>query len=105
MVMNAKPFMHSVLWCCTSCGFVLEGGQPHMECAICEAYKDSFINTPAHVEATIRATHGDDLFNSAEARRERLTKLQEGGYLRSYRMKGRFTEAVNRARDASRKYT
>lgn len=103
--MNAKPFMHSVLWCCTSCGFTLEGGQPHMECPICEAYKDSFIDSPAHVEAEIRATHGDDLFNSAEARRERLQKLRDGGYLRTYRIKGRFTEAVNRARDASRRYT
>ncbi len=33
--MNANSYMHSVLWCCTSCGFVLETGQPHMECPIC----------------------------------------------------------------------
>jgi len=92
--MNANPFMHSVLWCCTSCGFVLEGGQPHMECPICEAYKTSFIDTPSHIEAEIRDTYGD-LPNRAEARAERLVKLREGGYLRTFRVKGRFTLAVN----------
>ncbi|MFT6395857.1 MAG: hypothetical protein ACJAYU_000599 [Bradymonadia bacterium] len=101
--MKADTYMHSILWCCTSCGFILEGGQPMMECAICESYKDSFIDSPAHVEAEIRSTHGE-LFNAAAARAERLEKLREGGYLRSYRMKGRFTEAVNAA-DQSRKYT
>lgn len=92
--MNANSFMHSVLWCCTSCGFVLEGGQPHMECPICGAYKTSFIDSPAHVEAEIRETHGD-LPNRAEARAERLQKLRDGGYTRTFRVKGRFTLAVN----------
>ncbi len=95
--MNANPFMHSVLWCCTSCGFLLEGGQPTMECPICEAYKESFIDTPAHVEVAIREAAGDDAFNTADARRARLDALRTGGYLRTYRRKGRFTEAVNRS--------
>jgi hypothetical protein len=65
-----------------------------MECPICEAYKTSFIDTPGHVEAEIRETHGD-LPNRAEARAERLDKLRAGGFLRSFRVKGRFTLAVN----------
>ncbi|MFT4705553.1 MAG: rubredoxin [Bradymonadia bacterium] len=96
--MNANTYMQSVLWCCTSCGFVLEGGQPQMECPICEAYKSSFINAPAHVETMVREATGETLFNSADGRRLRLEKLKEGGHLRSYRLKGRFVEEVNRAK-------
>jgi hypothetical protein len=65
-----------------------------MECAICESYKDAFIDSPAHIESEIRDTHGE-LFNGSLARVERLEKLRTGGYLRSYRVKGRVTEAVN----------
>lgn len=101
--MNAKPYMQSVLWCCTSCGFVLEGRQPHMECPICEAYKSSYIDSPAHIEADLRDEYGE-LSNGAEARKQRLMRLREGGYTRSYRLKGRSTEAVHRP-DASRRYT
>lgn len=92
--MNANSYMHSVLWCCTSCGFVLETGQPHMECPICEAYKTSFIDTPGHIEAAIREQFGD-LPNAAEARSRRLELLREGGYTRRFRLKGRITEAVH----------
>lgn len=100
--MKAETYMHSVLWCCNSCGFLLEGGQPTMECPICEAYKSSFIDSPAHVEAAVRADHGD-LFNGADARAQRLQLLKEGGYLRSFRLKGRSTSAVHDAQ-ASRKH-
>lgn len=101
--MKADSFMHSILWCCSSCGFVLEGGQPTMECPICESYKSSFVDSPAHVEAEIREEFGE-LNNGAEARAARLSKLREGGFLRNYRLKGRFGYAVNHV-DASRKYT
>jgi hypothetical protein len=66
-----------------------------MECPICEAYKESFINSPSHVETTVRSTHKEH-HNTADARKERLKLLREGGYLRSFRLKGRMTEAVNR---------
>lgn len=101
--MKADTFMHSILWCCSSCGFVLEGGQPAMECPICESYKSSFVDSPAHVEAEIRERFGE-LSNGAEARAERLTRLRDGGYLKNFRLKGRFGYAVNAAGD-SRKYT
>ncbi len=94
--MNAATYMHSVLWCCTSCGFVLPGGQPHMECPICEAYKASFIDSPAQIEAELRGQFGEDATNSAEARAARLEALRAGGWLRKFRLKGRFNEAVNR---------
>lgn len=101
--MNAKPYMHSVLWCCTSCGFVLEGRQPHMECPICGAYKSAYIDSPAHIEAELREEFGE-LSNGADARKARLTRLREGGYTRTYRLKGRCTEAVHHP-DESRRYT
>jgi len=101
--MKADSYMHSVLWCCTSCGFVIEGGQPFMECSICEAYKSSFIDTPGHTEAAVREEFGD-LYNSAEARQARLRQLRAGGFLRNFRIKGRVTEAVNHAKE-SRKFS
>jgi hypothetical protein len=101
--MNASSYMHSVLWCCTSCGFVLEGGQPQMECPICESYKECFIDSPAHIEADVRKQFGADQFNSAAARAARLEALRAGGYTRRFRLKGRHNEVVNRVGD-SRKY-
>jgi rubredoxin len=101
--MRAQPFMQSILWVCTSCGFSLEGGQPHMECPICAAYKDSFIDSPGHIEAQVREAHGEHR-NSADARALRLQLLRAGGFTRTYRVKGRYTEVVNRDL-ASRKLT
>jgi hypothetical protein len=92
--MNAGSYMHSICWVCTSCGFLLEGGQPHMECPICESYKDAFIDTPSHVEADIRKQFGDAI-NAAEARKTRLQILTDKGYTRKFRVKGRVTELVN----------
>jgi hypothetical protein len=101
--MNASSYMHSVLWCCTSCGYLLEGGQPQMECPICEAYKEAFIDTPGHVEEQVRTTFADAT-NSAEARARRLELLSNGGYLKKFRVRGRYTWAVHQPAD-SRRYT
>lgn len=98
--MNASTYMQSLLWCCSSCGFVIKGGQPKMECPICEAYKTAFIDIPQHVEAEVRGDFGEDLANSADARNARLAKLREGGHLRGFRVKGRFVEAVHHDRQA-----
>jgi hypothetical protein len=97
--MNAGNYMHSICWVCTSCGFLLESGQPHMECPICESYKECFVNTPAHIEADIR-TRFPDASNSAPARAERLATLRSKGFLKKFRVKGRYTELVNRANDS-----
>lgn len=93
--MKTGTFMQSLLWCCTSCGFMRQGGQPIMECPICEAYKTAFIDTPQHLEAQLRETHGEDATNTADARAQRLELLREGGYLRTNRVRGRMTEAVH----------
>lgn len=74
-----------------------------MECPICEAYKESFIDSPGHVEAAVRAAH-PDAFNSAEARTLRLELLSKGGFLKNFRMRGRYTWAVHQPSD-SRRYT
>lgn len=66
-----------------------------MECQICEAYKESFVNSPAHVEAAVRAKTGEELFNSAEGRKLRLEQLRAGGYLKKFRIRGRFIEPAN----------
>jgi rubredoxin len=101
--MKAGTFMQSLLWCCTSCGFVHKGGQPFMECPICEAYKTAFVDIPQHIEAELIDEFGEDMTNSAEARDARLKMAREGGYLSNVRVKGRMTEAVHDAKD-SRKY-
>ncbi len=101
--MKAGVYMQSLIWCCGSCGFTLKGGQPSMECPICEAYKASNIDIPQHIEAALIEEFGADLTNSAEARKKRLQLLEEGGYRKKSRLKGRVTEAVHQAGD-SRKY-
>lgn len=94
--MKAGTFMQSLLWCCTSCGFMRAGGQPLMECPICEAYKTSFIDTPQHIEAELIRQFGEGNTNHADARAQRLTILREQGLLKNHRVRGRFTKAVHR---------
>ena len=99
--MKAGTFMQTLHWTCTSCGYAYRGGQPMMECPICEAYKSSFIDAPQHIEAKVIEAFGEKATNSADARAHRLELMREGGYLRRFRLKGRFVEAVNVA-DPSR---
>ena len=102
--MKAGTFMQTLVWCCSSCGFVHHGGQPFMECPICEAYKTSFIDIPQHIEAAVIAEFGADGLNSAGARQRRRELVREGGYARTFRLKGRVTEAVNRDGASRRPY-
>lgn len=102
--MKAQPFMQSLLWCCTSCGFMRAGGQPVMECPICEAYKSAFIDSPQQIEAQLLDTYGEGNTNTADARRERLTLLRASGHLSHYRVRGRSTKAVHQPTE-SRRYT
>lgn len=94
--MKAGTFMQTLLWCCTSCGFMRQGGQPTMECPICEAYKTSFIDTPQHVESQLIDTFGAGNTNVAAARAERLQVLRTEGYIKTNRVRGRMTEAVHK---------
>lgn len=84
------PYTMALLWTCTSCGFLKEGGQPHMECPSCEAYKTSFINLPQHLEDEIRAGLKKAHFNCTAAREQRLQMMSEQGFLKKFQVKGRF---------------
>lgn len=92
--MAAGTYMQSVLWCCTSCGFVVKFGQPKYECPLCEAYKSAFIDTPQHIERELVETHGDGNTNTAEARAERLNILREQGLMKNSRFRSRMLESV-----------
>ena len=85
------PHAQALVWTCTSCGFALEGGQPHMECPSCEAYKTAFINIPQHIEVQVRSELGKkDHFNITAARQRRLELMNEGGVFEKFMVKGRF---------------
>jgi len=85
------PYAMALLWTCTSCGFVLEGGQPHMECPSCEGYKTGFINIPQHIEVQVRSElDKNQHFNHTAARTRRLAMMQEAGVFEKFLVKGRF---------------
>lgn len=92
--MAAGTYMQSVMWCCTSCGFSLQFGQPKYECPLCEAYKSAFVDTPQHIERELTEKYGEGNTNAADARAERLSILRENGYLKNNRFRSRQLEAV-----------
>lgn len=92
--MAAGTYMQSVLWCCTSCGFSIQFGQPKYECPLCEAYKSAFVDTPQHIERELKDKYGEGNTNSAEAREARLVILREHGYLKNNRFRSRQLESV-----------
>lgn len=101
--MSQSSFSQVMVWCCGSCGFVLQGGQPHMECPMCDSYREVFFDIPQQVETEVRAAFGDDI-NAAPARALRRSLVEKLGLSRKFRIKGRVTLPVHDAR-ASRKYT
>lgn len=82
--------MMALLWTCTSCGFLIEGRQPHMECPSCEAYKTSFVNLPQHLEMQVRAEFSEVRPNATAAREHRLKLAEEAGVFENFMVKGRF---------------
>ena len=100
--MKAGTFMHALFWCCKSCGFVYEGGQPTMECPICEAYKASFVSTPGQIQSTLIDEFGEGQTNTTEARARRLELLREKNLIKRARLNARTTEAVHRAGSSRR---
>lgn len=70
-------YFQALLWTCTSCGNVLEGGQPMMECDICEAYKTAFINLPQHLERQIREEFPELPPKHINCRERRLELMKE----------------------------
>lgn len=82
-------YFQALLWTCTSCGFVYEGGQPKMECQMCEAYKTAFIDIPQHIEAQVREEFADLPPNHINCRERRLELMEESKSLRKFRVAGR----------------
>jgi len=101
--MTQSSFSQVMVWCCGSCGFVLQGGQPHMECPMCDSYREVFFDIPQQVEEEVRAEFGED-FNAAPARAKRREIVARLGLGQKFRIKGRVTLPVHDAK-ASRKYT
>lgn len=71
------PYFQAMLWTCQTCGFVMEGKQPHMECPICEGYKSSFIDIAQHLEKSVRQAHPEKNPNHRVCREKRLQLMQE----------------------------
>ena len=90
-VSMTDTFNMALLWTCTCCGFVWEGGQPHMECPSCEAYKTSFIDIPQHIERQVREKlKKGQRHNCTEARQQRLALMKDSGVMSQFQVKGRF---------------
>lgn len=97
-----SKYLVGLHWCCTSCGYMFVGGQPEMECAICDAYKTAFVDIPQHIESALLEKYGEGDTNTEEARRERFQIATEGGHFRNFRFQGRALKIVY-APTASRK--
>jgi rubredoxin len=82
-------YFQALLWACTSCGHVLDGGQPKMECEICEAYKTSYIDIPQDLEATVRQEFPDLPPGHVKCRERRLELMKAGDIGRKSHVAGR----------------
>jgi rubredoxin len=82
-------YFQALLWTCTSCGFVYEGGQPKMECQTCEAYKTAFIDIPQHLEQKVREEFPELPPNHIECRNRRLELMKENNAFRKFSVAGR----------------
>jgi rubredoxin len=87
-------YMHAMLWTCTSCGFVYEGGQPKMECPVCESYKTSFIDIPQHIEREVRTEFDDLPPNHIKCREKRLELMDANDVRKKNRVAGRILPAA-----------
>lgn len=88
-------YMHAMLWTCTSCGFLYEGGQPKMECPVCESYKTAFIGFPQHLEREIRTTYNDVPPNHRDCRARRLELMDENDVRKKSGVAGRILPAAS----------
>ena len=86
-------YMHALLWTCSSCGFVYEGGQPKMECPVCESYKTAFIDFPQHLERAVRTEFADIPPNHRDCRTRRLALMKEHDVRAKNRFAGRILPA------------
>ena len=87
-------YMQAMLWTCKSCGFQIQGGQPHYECPICESYKTNFIDIPQHLERELRQEHEELPPNHATLRAARVELIKEHSLGRKRRAAGRVLPAA-----------
>ncbi len=78
-----------------TCGFLYEGGQPKMECPVCESYKTNFIDIPQHLEASIREEFPDVPPNHQDARKKRVELMKENDVRSKHRARGRVLPAAS----------
>jgi hypothetical protein len=78
-----------------TCGFVYEGGQPKMECPVCESYKTNFIDIPQHLEAIVREEFDEVPPNHQDARARRLALMDENDVRKKHRARGRVLPAAS----------
>lgn len=95
MSKSFDTYMHAMLWTCTTCGFLYEGGQPKMECPVCEAYKTGFIDFPQHLEREIRQAFASVPPNHRDCRARRLVLMEENGVKAKARVAGRVLPAAS----------
>ncbi|AWV89956.1 hypothetical protein [Bradymonas sediminis] len=91
MADNSKytGYFQALLWGCTSCGNVLEGGQPKMECDFCEAFKSAYIDIPQDLERAVREEFPDLPPKHIKCRERRLELMKAGNAQRTARVAGR----------------
>ena len=87
-------YMQALLWTCTTCGFVYEGGQPKMECPVCESYKTAFIDLPQHLELQVRTDYPDIPPNHADCRAKRLELMEANDVRKHHSVAGRILPAA-----------
>jgi len=90
-----ETYLHAMIWTCTSCGFSYFGGQPKMECPVCESYKTAFIDIPQHIEQTVRDEFGDNPANHRDNRARRLDLMDEYQVRSRNRAAGRVLPAAS----------
>ena len=95
MSLGFDSYMQAMLWTCTSCGFVFQGGQPKMECPACEAYKSAFVDLPQHLEREIRTEFEELPPNHRDCRKRRLELMEESGVQKNARFAGRILPSAS----------
>lgn len=92
---TTDPFMFALLWTCTHCGFVYEGGQPKMECQFCGSYKTAFIDMPQHLEKEVREEFPELPPNHRDCRKVRLSLMKRDKVNARATVRGRVLPATS----------
>lgn len=89
------PFLHALIWTCRTCAFTYVGGQPKMECPVCEGYKTNFVDLPQHLEQKVRDEFPGLPPNHKDCRARRLELMTAAGVLDNFRVAGRILPAAS----------